>query len=114
MPIRNVPYWLDRSASRRPSYPKLRGHVDTTIVIVGGGLTGCACASSFAAAGVKTVLLEGEALGAGATSRTSGIVREDFEASFREGAAAHGVRAARALWQRLRRASLDLPAALRR
>jgi glycine/D-amino acid oxidase-like deaminating enzyme len=114
MPIRNVPYWLDRSASRRPSYPKLRGHADTGVVIVGGGLTGCACASSFAAAGVKTVLLEAEALGAGGTARGSGIVREDFEASFREGAAAHGVRAARTLWQALRRASLDLPAALRR
>lgn len=115
MPIRNTPYWLDRCPrTRRPSYPRFRGTVDTTVAIVGGGLTGCACAASFAAAGVKVVLLEAGAVGAGRTSRDMGLVREDFDASFRETAAAHGLRASRALWQAMRRASLDFPAALRR
>lgn len=115
MPIRNVPFWLDRvPKTRRPAFPRLRGAVDTSVVIVGGGLTGCACAWSFAAAGVKVVLLEGESIGSGATAGSAGLMREDFDASFRETVSAHGLRAARSLWQAMRRASLDFPAALRR
>jgi glycine/D-amino acid oxidase-like deaminating enzyme len=115
MPIRTVPYWLDRfPKSRRPSYPRFHGNVESTVAIVGGGLTGCACAWSFAAAGVKVVLLEADAIGGGATTRGLGLVREDFDASFQETSALHGLRSARTLWQAMRRASLDFPAALRR
>jgi glycine/D-amino acid oxidase-like deaminating enzyme len=115
MPIRHVPFWLDRvPKTRRPAFPRLRGDLDTSVVIIGGGLTGCACAWSFAAAGVRVVLLEAEAIGGGATAGSPGLVREDFDASFRETASAHGLRAARLLWQAMRRASLDFPAALRR
>lgn len=115
MSIRHVPYWLDRvTKTRRPAFPRLRGALDTSVVIVGGGLTGCACAWSFAAAGVKVILLEAETIGSGATARGLGLVREDFDASFHETASAHGLRAARSLWQTMRRTSLDFPAALRR
>jgi glycine/D-amino acid oxidase-like deaminating enzyme len=115
MSKRNVPYWLDRvTKTRRPAFPRLRGALDTNIVIVGGGLTGCACAWSFAAAGVKVILLEAEAIGSGTTAGGLGLVREDFDASFQETASAYGLRAARSLWQTMRRASLDFPAALRR
>jgi glycine/D-amino acid oxidase-like deaminating enzyme len=115
MPIRNLPYWLDRfPKSRRPSYPRMRGSADATVAIVGGGLTGCACAWTFAAAGVKVVLLEAEAIGGGATTRGPGLAREDFDASFQQTAALHGLRSARTLWQAMRRASLDFPAAIRR
>ena len=92
MSISHVPFWLDRSAkSRRPSYPRLRGEAETSVVIVGGGLTGCACALAFAQAGIKVVLLEAEAIGQSA-ARTAGLVREDFAASFKETVAAHGLR----------------------
>jgi glycine/D-amino acid oxidase-like deaminating enzyme len=115
MSIRNLPYWLDRfPRTRRPSYQRFRGSADTSVAIVGGGLTGCACAASFAAAGVKVVLLEAEAVGAGQTARDLGLVREDFDASFQETVAAHGLRASRTLWRAMRRASLDFSAALRR
>jgi glycine/D-amino acid oxidase-like deaminating enzyme len=109
------PLWLDRfPKSRRPDYPPVKGAVDTSVVIVGGGLTGCACAASFAASGIKVVLLEAATIGASATARSSGLIREDFDASFRETAAAHGLRAGRSLWQAMRRASLDFASALRR
>jgi glycine/D-amino acid oxidase-like deaminating enzyme len=115
MPIRNVPLWLDRyPKSRRPSFPRFRGDLDADIVIVGGGLTGCVSAWSFAVAGVKTVVLEADSIGRGATTESAGLIREDFDASFRENAAAHGLRAARTMWQTMRRASLDFPAAIRR
>ena len=115
MPTSHVPFWLDRvSRGRRPSYARLRGHVDTRVVIVGGGLTGCACALSFATAGVKVLLLEAEAIGQGTTARTTGLVREDFDASFKDTAATHGLAAARTMWQLFRRGSLDFSAILRR
>jgi glycine/D-amino acid oxidase-like deaminating enzyme len=115
MPIRNLPFWLDRvPKTRRPAFPRLRGDLETSLVIVGGGLTGCACAWSFAAAGVKVIVLEAEAIGGGATAGSLGLIREDFDASFRETASAYGLRAARSLWQPMRRASFDFPAALRR
>jgi gamma-glutamylputrescine oxidase len=113
--IRYSPLWLDRfPKSRRPAHPRLRGEIDTSVVIVGGGLTGAACAASFAAAGVKVVVLEAERVGAGSTAGSPGLVREDFDGSFQQTASAHGLRAARALWQGMRRASLDFAAALRR
>jgi glycine/D-amino acid oxidase-like deaminating enzyme len=113
--IRRVPLWLDRfPKSRRPSYPRFHGQLETDVVVVGGGLTGSACAWSFAAAGVKTVLLEADRLGSGATAGSLGLIREDFDASFQDTASAHGLRAARLLWQGLRRASLDFAAAIRR
>jgi glycine/D-amino acid oxidase-like deaminating enzyme len=112
---RHVPIWLDRfPKSRRPSYPKLRGESQTDVAIIGGGLTGCACALSFAAAGVKCVVIEADRIGGGATAGSVGLIREDFDASFAGNASAHGLRAARLLWQGMRRASLDLQAAIRR
>jgi glycine/D-amino acid oxidase-like deaminating enzyme len=115
MPTSHIPYWLDRvPRGRRPSYSRFRGNVDTRVVIVGGGLTGCACALSFATAGVKVVLLEAEAIGQAATARATGLVREDFDASFKDAASAHGLAAARTMWQLFRRGSLDLSAILRR
>ena len=83
-------------------------------MIVGCGLAGAACAWSFASAGVKTIVLEADAIGAAATARSLGIGREDFDASFRDTAAAYGLRDARSLWQQMRRASLEFPAAIRR
>ena len=113
--MRSVPFFLDSfPRSRRPEYPRHRGEIRTRVAIVGGGLTGCACALSFAAAGIDTVVLEGDRIGAGATARSAGLLRQDLDASFQESAAMHGVRTARHVWQGFRRASLDFSAALRR
>jgi glycine/D-amino acid oxidase-like deaminating enzyme len=113
--IRHTPFWLDRyPKSRRPSYPRHRGPADAGVVIVGGGLTGAACAWTFASAGVQTVLLEADRIGGGSTAAAAGLVREDFDATFQATASAYGLRAARLLWQGMRRASLDFAAALRR
>ena len=113
--MRTHPYFLDAfPASRRPSYPQLSGSVATSVVIVGGGLTGAACAATFAAAGVKAVLLEADRVGGGASAASPGLLRHDFDASFQETAARYGLRDARHLWDGARRASLDFAAALRR
>src|SRR6186713_684284 len=113
--MRTKPYFFDAfPSSKRPDYPRQRGEMRAAVVVVGGGLTGCACAASFAVAGVDVVLLEADRLGAGATGASAGLVRQDFDASFQETAALHGVRTARHVWQGFRRAALDFGAALRR
>ena len=113
--MRSVPFFLDSfPRSRRPEYPRHRGDSRTGVVIVGGGLTGCACAAAFAAAGIKVMLLEADRLGVGATAGSAGLLRQDLDASFQASASAHGVRTARHVWQGFRRASLDFAAALRR
>jgi glycine/D-amino acid oxidase-like deaminating enzyme len=113
--MRHVPFFLDTfPRSRRPDDLRYRGTKRTQVVIVGGGLTGCACAASFAAAGVGVILLEAERLGAGATAASPGLLRQDLDASFSASADHHGLRVARHVWQGFRRASLDLAAAFRR
>jgi glycine/D-amino acid oxidase-like deaminating enzyme len=113
--MRTVPFFVDTfPKSRRPDYPRHRGDVRTGVVVIGGGLTGCACALSFATAGVKVVLLEANRIGSGGTGASAGLLRQDFDASFQDTAARHGLRAARHLWQTFRRSSLDFAAAVRR
>lgn len=115
MTLRHAPFWYDRfPKSRRPAYPRQRGRIETEVVIVGGGLTGCACARLLTAAGIAVVLVERDRIGAGATGGALGVARQDFDVPFRATVQAHGLRAARALWQALRHAALDLPATLRR
>src|SRR5215210_8814213 len=113
--MRHVPYWFDRfPKTRRPSYPRLKGKHDTRIAVVGGGLTGAACALAFTAAGFGVVLLEAELIGRGAMAKGDGLWREGFNGSFSTVAAQHGLRPARALWDGMRRGTLEFAAVLRR
>ena len=113
--VRFQPYWSDRfPSSRRPSYPAYRGATDTDVVIIGGGLTGCAAAYAFAAAGIRTLVLESDRVAGGSTAASSGLMRPDPAASFREASQQYGLRDARILWQMTRRSALDFAAALRR
>lgn len=113
--MRHVPFWLDRvSKSRRPSYPRLKGTHETRVAIVGGGLTGAACALAFTMAGFEVVLLEAETVGSGATAGADGLLREGLNASIHAMVSTHGLRQARALWDGTRRGSLEFAATLRR
>jgi glycine/D-amino acid oxidase-like deaminating enzyme len=110
-----VSYWLDRyPKARQPSYPRLRGDVDTQVAIVGGGLTGCAAACAFAMAGVRVVLLEADRLAQGNTGGCPGLLRLEPAVPFVSLQERHGLRAARMAWRAFRRAGLDLGATIRR
>jgi glycine/D-amino acid oxidase-like deaminating enzyme len=107
--------WLDRfPKSRVPTYPKHRGHLDTDVAIVGGGLTGCATAYAFAAAGIKVVLVEARQIGHGSAGAAAGGLADEPGAPFVDLERAVGMRAARRAWQAWRRAALDFAALLRR
>jgi glycine/D-amino acid oxidase-like deaminating enzyme len=108
--------WIDRfPSSRLPSFPRQRGAAANEVVIVGGGLTGCATAYAFAAAGIKVMLLESDRIGRGATAGASGLLADDpgIDPAV-DLEKALGSRAARRARQSWRRASLDFQALLRR
>jgi glycine/D-amino acid oxidase-like deaminating enzyme len=111
----HVPFWFGLvPKSGRPAYRRLRGEQTTRVVIVGGGLTGAACALTCAAAGIDPILLEAEIIGGATTAGSTGLLREGCAGSFDDAAKAHGLRTARHLWDTMRRGSLDFAAALRR
>lgn len=113
--MRHAPFWFDTfPKSRRPSYPALRGRHETGVVIVGGGLTGVSCALAFATAGIDVILLEADAVGAGATAGSDGLLRAGFSGPVQHAVARHGIRISRAIWEGTRRGALDLAATLRR
>ena len=107
--------WIDAvSNSRVPSYPKHRAAAKTDAVIVGGGLTGCATAYAFAAAGVKVAVVEAEQIGRGSSGSSTGWIADDPGIGFLAIEQALGRRAARHTWRSWHRAALDFGALLRR
>src|SRR5262245_11267936 len=107
--------WLDEfPKSRIPSYPRHRGTTPIDVVIIGGGLTGCATAYAFAASGVKVMLLEADQIGRGTTAFSAGWISENPGVAFGDIEKAIGLRNARYAWQSWHRAALDFAALLRR
>src|SRR5712691_9674786 len=107
--------WIDLlPSSRVPDYSRLRGAQTADVVIVGGGLTGCATAHACAAAGVKAIVIEADRIGQGITGRSAGLLLSEPGPAFRDIEQAHGLRAARTAFDGWRRASIEGAALLRR
>ncbi len=108
-------YWVDRlPSSRRPSYPRHRGNLQTEVAIIGGGALGCATAYVLAAAGIDVAIFEQGRLAHAQAGRAAGIVVHEPEPFFHELAKQHGVRDARCIYQIARRGSLEYVSALKR
>jgi glycine/D-amino acid oxidase-like deaminating enzyme len=107
--------WIDQHpSSRRPDYSRLRGEQTADVVIIGGGITGCATAYACAVAGIKAIVLEAARVGQGSAGRGAGLLLPDPGPAFRDVEQAHGVRAARTAFEAWRRGSLEGAALLRR
>ena len=65
-----VPYWLDSEA---PTYPPLAGDERVDVVVVGGGVTGLACARLLAENGLCVRVLEARRAATGASGRNGGF-----------------------------------------
>jgi glycine/D-amino acid oxidase-like deaminating enzyme len=107
--------WLDRfPVKKRPAFPVFKETTEAPLVIIGGGLAGVMTAYACAAAGVRVVLLEADRLGSGGSSLASGVAASEGASSFRNLEAQTGRRVARAHFDHVHRAVLDLAAAVKR
>ena len=96
--------WIDQCPKARvPAFPKHRGASTSEVVIIGGGLTGCATAYAFAAAGVTVTLLDAARLGRGSSGCSSGWISEDPGVGFAELEPAIGLRGAKHAFRSWRR-----------
>src|SRR3954452_22272744 len=92
--------WIQQfPKSRVPAYPRHRGASDADVVIIGGGLTGCATAYAFAVAGVDVTLLERARVGRAGSGSASGWLGDDPGVCSADFAQAFGVRSATRAFQ---------------
>jgi len=60
-----------------PERPARRRHAD--VVVIGGGIIGSAAAAIMADRGARVALVEGAAIGAGASGRNLGAIQHPFD-----------------------------------
>jgi glycine/D-amino acid oxidase-like deaminating enzyme len=68
--VTTTSYWLDEAADPLPARP-FAGRAE--VAIIGGGVTGCSCALTLAAQGVRVRLYEAREIAGGASGRNGGF-----------------------------------------
>lgn len=91
-----LPYWLDLP---RPRYPVLDGNLQADAVVIGAGICGLKIAHYLQQCGAKTVILEGQQVGEGASARNQGSVNYSANASYAECSQRYGRQQAQLIWQ---------------
>jgi len=89
-------YWLEEPALPIPTR-SLSGRPD--VEIVGGGVTGCSCALTLAAAGARVRLHEARTIAAGASGRNGGFALRGGSMAYHEANATLGRERASQLWR---------------
>jgi uncharacterized NAD(P)/FAD-binding protein YdhS len=89
-----VPPSLWQAQHRWAGFPPLTGPRAADVAVVGAGVTGCACALRLAAGGADVVLLDGEAVAAGASGRNGGFASAGTGLGLGDAAAQIGLPAA--------------------
>jgi gamma-glutamylputrescine oxidase len=87
-------------------FPPLHGDAATDVVVVGAGVTGCACALRLAQGGASVLVLEARRVAAGASGRNGGFASAGTGIGLDDAARAVGMSAAVALF-RATEAALD-------
>jgi glycine/D-amino acid oxidase-like deaminating enzyme len=96
-----TPYWLEEPLEEWPEL-RLDGPVD--VAVVGGGVTGCACARLLAEAGLKVRLHDERPVGWGASGRNGGFALRGGAAAYDVSAEAIGRERAARYWRSTERA----------
>ena len=89
-------YWLDEEWPRPPTI-RLPGRVD--VAVVGGGVTGCACALALAEAGRRVRVYEARGIAGGASGRNGGFALRGGAPAYDAARVELGSGRARALWR---------------
>src|SRR5215212_560387 len=94
-------YWL---AAERPRLPDVRLQGSADVAVVGGGITGCACALALAEGGLRVVLYEARELAGGASGRNGGFALRGGAMPYDSAREWRGAAPARHFWEWTERA----------
>jgi glycine/D-amino acid oxidase-like deaminating enzyme len=108
------PIWLKHDRPPATRYPALRGHHDTEIAIVGGGMTGAMVAEAFTRIGARVIVVEAARVGLGSTAASTALLLQEPDYDLRALSEKHGKRAARRVWELSRDAAADFIKTIRR
>jgi gamma-glutamylputrescine oxidase len=87
-------------------FPQLEGHAAADVVVIGAGVTGCACALRLAQGGGSVLVVEADRVASGASGRNGGFASAGTGLGLRDAAAQIGMPAALGL-HRATEAALD-------
>jgi glycine/D-amino acid oxidase-like deaminating enzyme len=96
--------WLDRFPGKPPTFPTLRARIDADVAIVGGGITGCACAYLLARQGVRVALVDAAHIGRGSTAASTALLMQEPDVDFVDLSERYGRSTARQIWRSSRSA----------
>ncbi|WP_238357676.1 NAD(P)/FAD-dependent oxidoreductase [Cohnella zeiphila] len=68
-------YWPYTAETRLRPHPPLSRTDESTVLVVGGGMSGVICAYTLAKSGIDTILIERETVASGSTSANTGLIQ---------------------------------------
>jgi glycine/D-amino acid oxidase-like deaminating enzyme len=99
---------------RTQRYPSLSANHETSVAIVGGGMTGALLAHAFASAGIATTLLEAGLVGRGSTAASSALLLQEPDLELLQLEERYGRRTSRHIWRASHESVRQLITLLRR
>ena len=105
--------WL-ANVPKSQRYPTLRGHLETDVAIIGGGMSGAMIAEAFTAAGANVIVVEAARVGHGSTAASTALLLQEPDWDLESLSRKYGLRRARRIWQLSRDASRDFIDTIRR
>ena len=98
------PYWLECWRGKPIKFPRVTGDHDVDVVIVGGGVTGCACAYLFVKSGLSVALVEAGEIGRGSTAASTALLMQEPDVNFTDLSLLYGRAVTERVWKRSRQA----------
>jgi glycine/D-amino acid oxidase-like deaminating enzyme len=105
--------WLGRKTPVT-RYPLLRGHHETEVAIVGGGMTGAMIAETFAKHGTRVAVVEAARSGHGSTAASTALLLQEPDLDLEALSERYGPRTAKRIWRLSQEATLDFKQTIRR
>ena len=108
------PVWLRHAAKRTVRYSSLSGHHETSVAIVGGGITGALIAHAFASTGIDATVLEAGVVARGSTAASSALLLQEPDLELHQLEERYGARSSRRIWQLSQESARGLVALFKR